>query len=257
MVSILAINCNLIYTAGKESCISLLRIHMYLVTAATDFEMKPFLAEYRSEGFAHLLTGVGPVETAVRVDSWLHQHGEKVAGVINFGVAGAYIHSAGKKGPRLLDVCIAEREVLGDLGVCMHDRIEPLAGKGLRSPDSFVMDPLLLSKTREIFLAEQVPFYSGTFVTVSCASGTAIRGNMLAEQHKGLCENMEGAAVARVCSAFGLPCLEIRCISNMVEDRDTSRWQLQNACVRSAQVTSFVVRHLVNQLPVPIESSDI
>lgn len=230
---------------------------MFLITAATEYEMKPFLAKCKSEGFSHLLTGIGPVETAVRVNSWLHQHGENVAGVINFGVAGAYIHSARKKGPRLLDVCIAEREVLGDLGVCLHDRIEPLAGKGLSPPDSFVMDPLLLAKTREIFQAEQIPFYSGTFVTVNCASGTAKRGGMFAKQYEGLCENMEGAAVARVCSEFSLPCLEIRCISNMVEDRDTSRWQLQNACRRSAEATSTVVRHLVDRFSGPPESTNI
>lgn len=218
---------------------------IYLVTAATEYEMKPLLAQCRSGGFSHLLTGVGPVETAVRVSSWLHQHGEKVAGVINFGVAGAYFPFSGGEGPGLLDICIAEREVFGDLGVCLPGRIEPFSGKALRVPDSFVMDPDLLARTREIFQTGQIHCYAGTFVTVTCASGTAERGKMLAGQHKGLCENMEGAAVARVCSEFALPCLEIRCISNMVEDRDRSRWQLQKACLRSAEVTSTVVNHLV------------
>jgi futalosine hydrolase len=230
---------------------------MYLIAAATEYEMKPFLAECMPGGFSHLLTGIGPVETAVRLSSRLHANGEKVAGVINFGVAGAYIHSDSRKGPGLLDICVADREVLGDLGVCLLERIEPFTGKHLRAPDSFVVDQLLLARTRDILRANHIPHFCGTFVTVACASGTAERGRMLAEQHRGLCENMEGAAVARVCDAFNLPFLEIRCISNMVEDRDTSRWQLHKACRRAAEVTSAVVRHLIDQPPAPIEHLDI
>lgn len=228
---------------------------MYLVTAATEYEMKPFLAACGSEGFSHLLTGVGPLETAVRLSARLHGHGENFAAVINFGVAGAYAHSDGR-GPVLLDICLAEREVLGDLGVCLHDRIERLTGKDIRVPDTFIMDPFLLRQAGEILRTEKVSCFRGTFVTVNCASGTAERGAMLAGQHEGLCENMEGAAVARVCSEFALPCLEIRCISNMVEDRDTGRWQLQKACVRSAQVTAAVVRNLVGMLPEPPAGMD-
>lgn len=219
---------------------------MYLVTAATEYELKPFLAACRIEGYSHLLSGVGPLETAVRLSSWLHAHDGHAAAVVNFGVAGAYT-CPGTRGPGLLDICVAEREVLGDLGICFHDRIERLTGKNLTMPDTFGMDPVLLGRTRKILADAHVPFYSGTFVTVNCASGTAGRGAMLAGMHGGLCENMEGAAVARVCSAFGLPWLEIRCVSNMVEDRDTGRWQLQKACERAAQVTASVVQQLIGR----------
>ena len=37
---------------------------------------------------------------------------------------------------------------------------------------------------------------------------------------------MEGAAVALACQQMSAPLLEIRGISNLVEDRDTSRWEL-------------------------------
>jgi futalosine hydrolase len=67
---------------------------------------------------------------------------------------------------------------------------------------------------------------------------------MLLEKFQGLCENMEGAAVARVCAAFAVPCLELRCISNFVEDRDAGRWELKKACRRSGEVASLLVEHL-------------
>lgn len=217
---------------------------MYLVTAATEFEMQPFLVLGKSGKFRSLLTGIGPVETAVRVSSWLHQHEEGITGVINFGVAGAYPRIGRNNGPGMLDICLAEREVLGDLGICLQDRLERFTGKTLGVRDTFDADPILLTRARNILRDERLKIYSGTFVTVNCASGTANRGNMLARQFGGMCENMEGAAVARVCSDFDLPWVEIRCISNIVEDRDTNRWKLKEACRRAAQVASLVATRL-------------
>ena len=37
---------------------------------------------------------------------------------------------------------------------------------------------------------------------------------------------MEGAAVALACQQLSTPLLEVHGISNLVEDRDTSRWDL-------------------------------
>jgi futalosine hydrolase len=216
---------------------------MFLIVAATEYEMKPFLANCGSLEFKHLLSGVGPLETAVRLNMWLHEHGKDIMAVINFGVAGAY-KLKGRSGPGLLDVCLADREILGDLGICLQDRIERLAGRDLRMPDSFVMNSDLLCRAEEILLAERIAVYTGTFVTVNCVSGTAERGEILARQHEGICENMEGAAVARVCIEYDLPCLEIRCISNMVEERDTHRWQLKKACEGAAQAAAHIVRQL-------------
>lgn len=223
---------------------------MYLITAATKYEMQPFLALCKLPDMQNLLTGIGPVETAVRLCTWLNEYGKGIKGVINFGVGGAYVQPGGKNGPGLLDICIAEREVIGDLGVCLQDGLERFTDEELKVPDSFAVSSDLLAKTREILVQEGVPCYFGTFVTVNCASGTARRGDMLARQHGGLCENMEGAAVARVCREFTVPWLEIRCISNMVEDRDTTKWQLKKACFRSAEVTAAVVRQLVKNAPV-------
>ena len=221
------------------------RNRMFLLTAATDFEMKPFLAACRVENVPFLVTGIGPVEAAVRLAARLSGNMETIRGVVNFGVAGAYVQSSPRNTPRLLDICLARSEVLGDLGICLNDRIERIAGRKLRSLASFRMDPALLAAAGRALAVSRIPFVSGTFVTVNCASGTARRGEMLAREHQGLCENMEGAAVARVCQEFGLPCLELRCISNLVEDRDTGRWQLQQACRKAGEATALILGHLL------------
>jgi futalosine hydrolase len=79
----------------------------------------------------------------------------------------------------------------------------------------------------------------GRFVTVSSCSGTKERGQELARRHQAVCENMEGAAIALTALRYGIPCLEIRGISNLVEDRDLSRWDISRA-VEAAQ--RFVIK---------------
>ncbi len=220
---------------------------MFLVTAATDFEMQPFLAACPVRDPLHLVTGVGPVETAVRLTRRLADSDGTVDAVINFGVAGAYLRPDADRTPQLLDICLAEQEHFGDLGVCLADRIEPFDRDLLGVNDFFELDRDLLARAAVILDAGQFTFHRGVFVTVNCASGTARRGNMLAARFQALCENMEGAAVARVCRAFDLPCLELRCVSNLVEDRDTGRWQLKKACCRAGEATALVFSHLAGQ----------
>ncbi len=221
---------------------------MYLVTSATDFEMRPFAkACHSADRVQQLITGIGPVETAVRLYARLQGKAEGIRGVINFGVAGAYVHPDRENGPQILDICLAEKEVLGDFGVCLGSHVERFTGKELRVPDSFILDRDLRLQAGAVLDALGIPYFSGNFVTVNCGSATAARGTMLAVQYNGLCENMEGAAVARVCEEFSLPCLEIRCISNLVEDRDTSRWKLQKACRCSGETVARVVDYLLNR----------
>lgn len=219
---------------------------MYLVTAATQFEMEPFDAMCRHEMVCQLVTGIGPVETSVRLMGLLNRLPDQIKGVVNFGVGGAYVVPPGLPGANLLDICLAEKEVLGDLGVCLEDGIERIAGKGLEVPDTFVMDEGMLDRASQALQDRQIPFHLGNFVTVSCTSGTAARGAVLARQYRGICENMEGGAIARVCQEFHLPCLEVRCISNLVEDRDISRWKLKQACRKSGEAAALIVRYMVD-----------
>ena len=74
-----------------------------------------------------------------------------------------------------------------------------------------------------------VPCRRGKFVTVSSCSGTASRGEELWRRHRALCENMEGAAAAHVALLWGVDCLEVRGISNMVEDRNPASWEIDRA----------------------------
>ena len=209
-----------------------------LITAATALEMRAYDdAGGKADRALRLITGIGPTETALSLTSMLHQQAGTVELVLNFGIAGAY--PAGGAG--LLDICVAEEEVLADLGICLPERIARFADRGLSVPDRFLLDPQLRQEAELALQEAGMRCKTGVFVTVNCASGTEQRAMMLERQFQGLCENMEGAAVARVCGHFGLPCVELRCISNMAGETERSRWRLPEACARAGQAAAAVV----------------
>lgn len=156
-----------------------------------------------------------------------------VRGVVGFGVAGAYPGS----GLAVGDVALASRAVYGDDGVdapggwLSTEAIGiPLieAGDG-RTFNEIVLDAVLVDRARAALGAAGIDARVGPFVTVSACSGTSARGEELTTRFGALCEGMEGAALAHVAAIYRVPFLELRAVSNLVEDRDLSRWRLAEA----------------------------
>jgi futalosine hydrolase len=216
---------------------------MLLVAAATENEIKPlaqFLAEAEQVGV--LATGMGPVATAASLSKYLTLHGRSVEGVFNIGVAGAYIDS----GLAMLDICLAQQEFLGDFGICMEDRIQDFDPGLSETGRPLLFNNDLAVRIKRIFSSHNIAFKNVNFVTVNCCTGTTERGEFLRDKFAAGCENMEGAAVAMVCKNFNIPCVEIRCVSNMVEDRDTGKWQLAAAIEKICRVAEVVLHELVH-----------
>lgn len=168
--------------------------------------------------------------------------------VILFGVGGAYPSSGLEVG----DVAVAEKEVYGDEGFQRGNRFHgtecigiPLLKRGRkRYFNEFPLDRKLSRKTLESArLVTKTA--AGTFVTVSTCTGTKARALELEKRLGAICENMEGAAVAHVCAIYGIPMIEIRGISNIVENRDKDRWNVTLAAEHCQEV-------VLNVLKVPI-----
>lgn len=216
---------------------------MILALAATQIEMQPFLLQWPKTGPSclTLVTGVGPMETALRLTRFLSEANQQVHAAVNFGIGGAYLQPSGDPQPELLDICLAEQEVVGDLGICLQDRVDYL-DSSLTGDLVFQLDPGLLGIGRKILAETGKPSFCGMFVTVNAVTATRARGTMLQHRWQGVCENMEGAAVARVCREFAVPCLELRAISNYVEDRKPENWRLREACLKAAQCAALIIK---------------
>jgi futalosine hydrolase len=190
-----------------------------------------------------LVGGMGKTNAAQALTAHLER--EPARGVIGFGVGGAYPGSA-------LDtdgVAIATEEIYGDEGVetpagwisTEGIGIPLLEAAGARTFNRFRLEPDRVSAAAELLRSAGITARSGAFVTVSTCSGTARRGLELAGRHGAVCETMEGAAYAHVAALYAIPFLEVRGISNLVEDRDLSRWRLQDAAFRAAEAAALLV----------------
>jgi len=220
---------------------------MILVVSATELELQPLLdiVPVDKHHWKTLVCGVGVVETTLSLSRFLGQGKEAFDTVIHFGVAGAYVPKSGQ-GAKLLDICLAGEELFGDFGICYTDHIEALNTEFVHS-NCYTLDTKLLKRCGDMLQGKNISYRQGTFVTVAGCSATLERGRMLQSQYNALCENMEGAAVARVCDAFSLPLLELRCISNYVEDRDLSRWKIKEACQHAAVCTASFLGELLQK----------
>lgn len=147
------------------------------------------------------------------------------------------------------DLTIAAEELFADLGVMtpegwldMQEMGLPLVTlEGDRHFNRIPLDGALTEQALRCAGSLGLKPLKGTFATVAACSGTTARGLELAQRYGVVCENMEGAAAALVCLRYGVPCLEIRGISNLVEDRDRTGWDIP-AAVQAAQ--GFVITFL-------------
>lgn len=191
--------------------------------------------------FSHC--GVGKVNAAHCTTLVLEKN--KIDILILFGIAGAYADA------EVGDVVVAESENYGEEGVMTHEGWKPmdftgfpLLKKEIEYFNTFPLDRklcrLALEASKEICLNT----ISGHFITVSQCSGTRISGEILQKRFNGLCENMEGAAVAHICGMYRIPMVEIRGISNIIEERDLEKWNTPLAISNCSKVVNELVRRL-------------
>ncbi|MCX9085595.1 MAG: futalosine hydrolase [Candidatus Methanoperedens sp.] len=192
--------------------------------------------------FSH--SGIGKVNAAHSVTLLLEY--QKPEMLILFGIAGAYVRAG------VGDVVIAESENYAEEGVMTLDgwRSMEFTGfsllkKEIKYFNTFSIDRKLSQLAFEASKDIGLKVHSGNFITVSQCSGTRKTGQIIRERFDGICENMEGAAVAHICAKYDIPMIEIRGISNIIEDRDLKNWNIPLAVSNCSKAVNEVVRRLL------------
>ena len=187
-------------------------------------------------------TGIGKVNAAI-LSAAVMEH-FRVRKIIFFGVGGAYPGAELNVG----DVAVASKEIYGDEGVIDSGGWHSLKKIGIPLVESgrkkfFNEYPLSLPSLPTLYAGmigrrSEFPFKmkAGNFVTVSSATGTMKRAKELGRRFHALCENMEGVAVAHLCTLYKIPFHEIRGISNIVGVRDRRTWNLKLAARNCQQI---------------------
>lgn len=199
-----------------------------------------FLGSLFAQKVALLHSGIGKINAASAVTALLETIEPDV--VIAIGCGGAYPDSGLVAG----DLALATEEILADEGVVTAQGFVDFATLGFPllehggpvMEQRFPADPQLLAAAQPLLAAAAsaagAKLAAGPLVTVSTCSGTDQAAQAMARRSGGICENMEGAAVAQICRLYEVPFLELRGISNRVENRNLDCWDLP-AAARIAQ----------------------
>ena len=170
-----------------------------------------------------LRMGVGPVNAAHSVTLALTRDQPK--SLVICGVGGAYPGS----GLRIGDVACAGIECYGDLGAASPNGFLDMKAIGFPIIDG--PPPIYNDLPMSVFPVER----RAKFVTVTTCTGIDAAARAIEARTGGAVENMEGAAVAHVALIHGVPVGEVRGISNIVTNRDTSSWKLKDAAVAAQE----------------------
>jgi len=208
---------------------------MYLlIVSATSLEIKPLLTElgkgrvlrnhvtrykYRHFQIDILVTGVGMVPTAVLTSIVLTKN--TYDAVINAGICGSFNHDIpiGK-------VLNITSDYLPETGAEDGEHFLSIIDLKLLDQDEFPFlgGKLVNDSVFESNLITSLRISSG--VTVNTVHGNEQRITTFLSRHNVDVESMEGAAFMYSCKMLKTRYIQIRSVSNYIEDRDVSKWDI-------------------------------
>lgn len=162
-----------------------------------------------------LETGIGGVFTTYALTKLLSE--KKYDVVINAGIAGSFT-------PKLSigDVVFVESDQFADLGIEDKDDFYTIFEKGFIPEDQFPFKNTILENPYDF--NSDLKKVSG--ITVNTTHGNIKSVELFKKKFKADIETMEGAAIFYVCLQEGARFMQIRAISNYVEERNVANWDI-------------------------------
>jgi len=213
-----------------------------LVTAATALEIKPF-QEYLAQNGAPencqvdiLIGGIGLMHTAWHLGRELARKKPDLA--IQAGIAGSF-----RRNWPLGQVVVIGSEQFGDLGVDDNGTFKDLFDTGLwpAGLSPFNGNSLVNTFSGLPFVPE-LPLAKG--ISINMVTGSPASIERLEQKYAPDIESMEGAAFHFACLQEGVPFLQLRSISNYVEARDRSKWNIPLAVKQLNETLISLVEQL-------------
>ncbi|MDR2286366.1 MAG: futalosine hydrolase [Prevotellaceae bacterium] len=201
-----------------------------LVTAATSAELQ-YINNVSNITLAN--TGTGIASTAYHLAKLLKN---KYDLVVNIGIAGSFTEKFG-----IGNVVTVYSETFGDFGVESKDGFSTCFEENIVDADMFPFsNGTLISKYAEKFSHNlSIPSVKG--ITNNTVSGEEQLIRRMKVKFSPDIETMEGAAFFYVCLHENVPFVEIRSISNMVEPRNKSQWNIPLAIRNlSDKINTFI-----------------
>lgn len=214
-----------------------------LLVAATKHEIEPiqhYLAERlylrKHQQIDVLFTGVGSLATTYALSKEIGRQKPDLA--IQAGIGGSFhpLFCPGK-------IVTIKEEIIGDLGVMQDDKWHSLFDLGFLGADDHPWNEGKLINPYKDLLGK-LELEKVKAITVNRISTEPHFIQQIKDKFCPVVESMEGAAFHYVCLKETVPFIQIRSISNMVGERDKSKWLLKE----SIEVLNNEVIRLLNQL---------
>ena len=189
-----------------------------LIVAATCFEIEPFIHQKNEVDI--LITGVGIPATVYHLTKKLMN--EKYDFVIQAGIAGTTSNQL-----KLGDVVGIKEDTFGDIGIEENGQMQTLFETGFLEKDEFPFTNGWLVNANKILEKVSLPLVKA--ISVNKVSDNNIQNKLAFEKFNTDVESMEGAAFHYVCLQQKTNFLQLRSISNLVGERDKSKWEMQPA----------------------------
>lgn len=212
-----------------------------LITAATDFELNSSSASFKKfESSNHQLsflnTGLGIASTCFELGSFLSKNKPDLA--INIGIAGTFNPNI-----KIGEVLLVQQDLFAWFGAENGDEFDPFKMSGQFEQDKSIENCFELSET----------IYSSVFSFLKKAKAITVQtvhGNLQSiEKTKNYyqpdIESMEGAAFYFSCLKMNIPAYQIRAISNKVEVRDKTKWEIDKALLNLTNAMERIAEALV------------
>jgi futalosine hydrolase len=190
---------------------------------------------YEGRSFDVLISGIGSVFTSFSLSQILAK--KEYECVINIGIAGSY-----NRNINIGDTVFVVSDTFADLGIDDNGIFKTLFQENLIDENNypFVNGKLHFSenKYKKFNKLKKV-----TSVTVNTTSGSANKIEQVFAKFNPDIETMEGAAVAYVSQLSNILVYQIRTISNYVEPRNKTNWNIPLAIKK---LTEFVIDFIEN-----------
>ena len=205
-----------------------------LVTAATEMEIASFVNE--SNDIDVLITGVGVPDTMFHLAKRLHQVDYDI--VIQAGICGSFFNNDSDK-------CVLVKEdAFADIGVYENKNFYSVFDMGFSNADTFPYQNGFLKN--ENVLLDEINLQKVRGITVNSAGENIMQTAFLTEKFKPVIETMEGAALHYVCLQEQIPFLQLRAVSNLVGERDKSKWKMKEAVLELNSTLKNIVDELLS-----------
>ncbi len=209
-----------------------------LIVSATKQEVNKTLLEhkfsenkkiknlYETKDLDIFISGIGSAFTIFNLTQLLQN--KTYSELINIGIAGTY-----NKNINLGELVFVKKDCFADLGIDDKGIFKTLEEENLSNQSN-----TFFSSIDNVKLS----YKKVNAITVNTASGSVEKIELWKQKYNPDIETMEGAGVFLICNKLNIPVMQIRAISNFVELRNKTNWEIPKAFDALADfITSYLI----------------